>query len=119
MPKQYDLYIDGQFTPPQSGQYFNSISPADGSVVARVANGNAADVDRAVASAYAAKRVWSEMNPLERGRLLRKLADLLVQNSQHLGQLESRARSYLRRPTLHLWKKSHRPRGNSLRKRYQ
>jgi aldehyde dehydrogenase (NAD+) len=89
MSKQYDLYIDGQFTPPQSGQYFDSISPADGSIVAKVANGNAADVDRAVASAYAAKRSWANMNPLERGRLLRKLADLLVQNAQRLGQLES------------------------------
>lgn len=89
MPKQYDLYIDGQFTPPQSGKYLDSISPADGAIVARIANGNAADVERAVAGAYAAKRAWAETNPLERGRLLRKLADLLVQNAQRLGQLES------------------------------
>jgi aldehyde dehydrogenase (NAD+) len=89
MPQQYDLYIDGQFTPPQSGKYFDSISPADGSVVARIADGNAADVERAVAGAYAARRAWAQMNPLERGRLLRKLADLLIQNAPRLGQLES------------------------------
>ncbi|MFN9503149.1 MAG: aldehyde dehydrogenase family protein [Rubrivivax sp.] len=89
MPPQYDLYIDGQFASPQSGQYFDSVSPADGSVVAKVANGNADDVDRAVRAAYAARRAWAEMNPLERGRILRKLADLLVQNAQRLGKLES------------------------------
>ena len=51
MPPQYDLYIDGQFASPQSGQYFDSVSPADGSIVAKVANGNADDVDRAVRAA--------------------------------------------------------------------
>ena len=89
MPPQYDLYIDGQFASPQSGQYFDSVSPADGSVVAKVATGNADDVDRAVRAAYAARRAWAEMNPLERGRILRKLADLLVQHAQPLGKLES------------------------------
>ena len=89
MPLQYDLYIEGRFVPPQSGQYFDSVSPADGCIVARVAHGNAADVDRAVRSAHAARRAWAETNPLERGRILRKLADLLAQNAKHLGRLES------------------------------
>jgi aldehyde dehydrogenase (NAD+) len=89
MPLQYDMYINGQFEPPSSGLYFDSTSPADGSVVAHVAQGNTEDVDRAVRAAYAARRGWAETNPMERGRILRRLADLLVQNAAHLGKLES------------------------------
>jgi aldehyde dehydrogenase (NAD+) len=89
MTQQYDMYINGQFVPPSSGQYFDSVSPADGTLVARVGQGNAEDIDRAVQAAFAAKRAWAEMNPLERGRILRKLGDLLVQNAAHLGKLES------------------------------
>ena len=89
MPLQYDMYINGQFEPPSSGLYFDSTSPADGSVVAQVAQGNIEDVDRAVRAAHAARRGWAETNPMERGRILRKLADLLVQNAAHLGKLES------------------------------
>ena len=89
MPLQYDIYINGQFEPPSSGLYFDSTSPADGSVVAQVAQGNIEDVDRAVRAAHAARRGWAETNPMERGRILRKLADLLVQNAAHLGKLES------------------------------
>jgi acyl-CoA reductase-like NAD-dependent aldehyde dehydrogenase len=89
MTQQYELYIDGKFTPPQAGQYFDSFSPANGTLVARVAQGNAKDVDLAVQSAFAARRVWADMNPLERGKILRKLADLLVQNAAYLGKLES------------------------------
>jgi aldehyde dehydrogenase (NAD+) len=89
MPLQYDLYINGQFEPPSSGHYFDSISPNDGTVVAKVAQGKAEDVDRAVRAAYAARRAWAEMNPMERGRILRRLGDLLVQNAAYLGKLES------------------------------
>ena len=89
MPQQYDMYINGRFEKPSSGLYFDSISPNDGTVVARVAQGNAQDVDRAVRAAHVARRAWAEMNPVERGKVLRKLADLLVQNAAHLGKLES------------------------------
>ena len=89
MPLQYDMYINGQFEPPSSGLYFDSTSPADGTVVAQVAQGNTEDVDRAVRAAHAARRAWAETNPMERGRILRRLADLLVQNAAHLGKLES------------------------------
>ncbi|CAN7595790.1 aldehyde dehydrogenase family protein [Acidovorax delafieldii] len=89
MSQKYDMYINGRFEKPSSGQYFDSISPNDGTVVAEVAQGNAHDVDTAVRAAHAARRAWAEMNPLERGKILRKLADLLVENAAHLGKLES------------------------------
>jgi len=89
MPQQYDMYINGQFVPPSSGKYFDSISPADGSVVAHVAQGSATDADHAVRAAHAARRAWAETNPMERGRVLRKLADLIAANAAHLGKLES------------------------------
>ncbi|MDM7943369.1 MAG: aldehyde dehydrogenase family protein [Hydrogenophaga sp.] len=89
MSQKYDMYINGRFEKPSSGLYFDSISPNDGTVVAQVAQGNAQDVDAAVRAAYAARRAWAEMNPLERGKILRKLADLLVENAAQLGKLES------------------------------
>jgi aldehyde dehydrogenase (NAD+) len=89
MTQQYELYIDGQFVPPSSGQYFDSFSPATGALVARVGQANTEDVNRAVQSAFEARRAWAEMNPMERGKILRRLADLLVQNAAHLGKLES------------------------------
>ncbi len=48
MTQQYEMYINGQFLAPSSGQYFDSVSPADGTLVARVGQGNAEDIDRAV-----------------------------------------------------------------------
>jgi len=89
MTQQFNMYINGQCEPPHGGQYFDSISPADGAIVARVAQGSTQDVDRAVNAAHAARRGWAETNPLERGRILRRLADLIVQNAAHLGKLES------------------------------
>ncbi len=89
MTKKYDLYINGQSVTPHSGLYFDTISPADGTVIAQIGKGNDIDIDRAVASAHAARSSWAAMNPLERGKILRRLAELLVINAEYLGKLES------------------------------
>ena len=49
--ERYQHYIGGQWVDPASGDWFDSVNPYTGDVWAKIAKGNAADVDRAVASA--------------------------------------------------------------------
>lgn len=85
------LWIDGRFVDARSGRTFDSINPRDGSVIARVAEGDAADVDLAVA---AAKRsfesgVWSEMAPLERKKVMLRWAQAIADHAEELALLET------------------------------
>ncbi len=66
--------------------------PATGEVLTTVADATAADVDAAVAAASAAfaDRRWSGMVPLERARILGRVADLIEQNLEELAILETR-----------------------------
>lgn len=50
-PKQYRMYIGGEWVEGASGEYFDSYNPATGEPWCRVARGTAADVDRAVPGA--------------------------------------------------------------------
>ncbi len=52
------LLIGGKWVPPSSGEEIDALNPADGKVIGRLARGNAADVDRAVAAARAARLTW-------------------------------------------------------------
>lgn len=87
----YEMLIDGQWTGASDGNSFESINPATGAAWARIPEASAEDVDRAVRTAHAAfsEGPWSRMTPTERGRLLRKLADLLAEKSEELGRTES------------------------------
>src|SRR4051812_32418188 len=68
------LWVDGQESGAASGETFASTDPSTGEPLARVALGDAADVDRAVAGARAAFRDWRTTTPRERSRLLAALA---------------------------------------------
>lgn len=84
------LLIDGVRVPASSGRSFQTLNPATGEVLARVAEADAADVDAAVRSARAAfEGSWGHMKASERGALLLKLADLIRRNEDELVQLES------------------------------
>ncbi|WP_418315511.1 aldehyde dehydrogenase [Piscinibacter sakaiensis] len=90
--KTYQHFIDGQYVDPVSGRWFDSIDPYRGEAWARIPQGDAADVDRAVKAASRAMREgpWAEMKATQRGRLMLKLADLVEQNAQRLAELEVR-----------------------------
>ena len=89
--KRYQHYIGGQWADPASGDWFDTVNPYTGNVWAKIAKGNAADVDRAVASAKnASESEWADVKPTERGRLLYKLADLIERDAQRLGEIEVR-----------------------------
>lgn len=86
------MYIGGEWVFAQSGQTFATYNPADGSVLAQVAEGDAADVDRAV---QAARKAFDEgpwrhrLTPAEREKLMWRLAGLIEQHGDILAQLDS------------------------------
>lgn len=88
--KQYELFIDGEFVTPKSGSYFNSINPATGKRLARIAKAEAEDIDDAVKSARRAQeKVWGPMAPAERGKYLFRIARIIQEKARELAILES------------------------------
>ena len=77
-------FIDGAFVPSLDGRVFETVNPATGAVLAEVAAGSAADVERAVASARRAFRsgVWSRMDPRARLAVLEKFSALIEENAE-------------------------------------
>jgi phenylacetaldehyde dehydrogenase len=84
------LVIGGRRVESASGETFETVNPATGEVLARVARGNAADIDLAVAAARRAfeDRAWRALSAYERGNLLLKLADLIEREADDLAVLE-------------------------------
>jgi len=82
-------FINGEFEPPRSGDYFDDINPATAEVIARIPDSDEGDVDDAVRAAKAAFPAWSRMPAAERSNLLLKLADLIEQNLDELARFES------------------------------
>jgi hypothetical protein len=78
------LLIDGQWVEAASGKIFPTFNPATGEVLAQVAEGEKADIDRAVQAARAAfdNGAWRRITTSERGKLIWKLADLLETDGQ-------------------------------------
>ena len=89
VPRQ--LFIDGQWADAASGRSFETPNPATGEVLARVAEGEAEDINRAVKAARRAFEAgpWSRMTPSERGRIIWRIGDLILEHLDELAQLES------------------------------
>jgi aldehyde dehydrogenase (NAD+) len=88
---EYQMFIDGQWTPGSSGDTMDVINPATREVVARVPRGTKEDVDRALASARQAfeSGVWSGKSVEERAAVLMNAAMLAVANKERLAYLEA------------------------------
>lgn len=84
-------FIDGKFVGAVSGKTFDSINPANGQLLAQVAECDAADVDLAVAAGRRAFEDgrWSRMAPGDRKAVLLKLADLIRANLEEMALLDS------------------------------
>jgi phenylacetaldehyde dehydrogenase len=85
------LLIDGRWVAASSGKTFDSIDPATGEVLARVAEGDRADIDLAVKAARRAfeSGPWAKMSASERGRVIWKIADLLEEHTEEFAELET------------------------------
>lgn len=89
--QSFKMLIDGEWVGASNGKMFESRNPATGTIWSKVPEATYEDVDRAVEAAHVAfaSGPWSKMLPSQRGACLRKLAELLVEKSEHLGRIES------------------------------
>ncbi|HBL31097.1 MAG TPA: aldehyde dehydrogenase, partial [Acidobacteria bacterium] len=82
-------FIDGAFRRPAVDEFFDTLSPADGKPLARVAQGGAAEVDAAVAAARSAQPGWWALGGHGRARHLYALARHVQKNARLLAVLET------------------------------
>ncbi len=88
--QHYQLYIDGQWCEGSDGQRMQTINPANGQAWADFACASATDIDRAVAAARSAlDGEWGALTPTARGKLIHRLAELIEQHAQALGDVET------------------------------
>jgi phenylacetaldehyde dehydrogenase len=85
------MLIGGDWVDSASGKTFDVYNPATGEVLAQVAEGSSEDIDRAVKTARSVfdAQTWSSMKPNERGRIIHRLGDLVLENADELAMLES------------------------------
>ena len=89
--KNYQMLINGDWVDASDGGTFNSVNPTTGEIWSRIPEATEADVNLAVETAHNAfiKGPWSKLTPTQRGKCLRKLGDLLSEQSEGLGRTES------------------------------
>ncbi|MDZ5452827.1 betaine-aldehyde dehydrogenase [Labrys sp. ZIDIC5] len=83
-------HIGGAFVDATSGETFASIDPATGETIAEVEQAGEADIERAIEAAKAGFKVWSRMTGAERGRILKRTADILREKNAALAEIETR-----------------------------
>jgi phenylacetaldehyde dehydrogenase len=88
---KHRLLIDGKWVDAKSGKRFDVFDPATGQAIAAVAEADAADVDEAVKAARRAFEtgLWSRTSPMDRCKIIWKLADLLEHNADEIAEIES------------------------------
>ncbi len=84
-------FINGQWVAASNGRTLPVIDPSTGEVFDTLARGNAADIDKAVAAARAAlSGPWSRLTATDRGRILSKMSQIMLERVDALALLESR-----------------------------
>jgi len=89
---RYKMFIGGDWVDAADGATFESFNPFTAKPWALIPRAAAADIDRAVEAAHKAftSGEWPKLNPSQRGALLRRFADLLVERADHLAAVEVR-----------------------------
>lgn len=86
---KYGNFIGGKFVEPVDGQYFDNITPVNGSVLCQVARSNAKDIELALDAAHAAKDAWGATSVAERSVLLNRIAQAMEDNLAILAEAET------------------------------
>ena len=89
LKKIYDLFIGGDFVKPLSKKYFDTINPANGEQIAKVAEANEKDVNRAVKAARKAFKSWSKLSAKERGKYIFRIARMMQERAREFAVIES------------------------------
>ena len=89
--KTYQTYIDGRWIDAASGKTFETYDPYTGQSWALIPECDKVDVDQAVDAASRAfeSGPWPKMTPSARGKIMRRIARLIEQHAEHLGQMDS------------------------------
>ncbi|SFP16779.1 betaine-aldehyde dehydrogenase [Tranquillimonas alkanivorans] len=82
-------FINGRYVEDTDGDALTCIYPATGEEVARLHKGTPAIVEQALAAAQAAQAEWAAMTGTERGRILRRAADIIRERNRDLSELET------------------------------
>jgi aldehyde dehydrogenase (NAD+) len=88
--REYNLFVDGEFVPPATGESFTTLNPASEEPLARVAQAGEADIDRAVAAARKAfETSWGRLAGRERAKYLYRIARAIQERAREFAVLES------------------------------
>src|SRR3974390_3037037 len=89
LPKNRGAYYGGPWHEPISGRYVDTLNPGTGLSLGKVADAGAEDIDAAVTSAKSAFKEWRRVLPLERAKILRRIAEVLRQNANELAMIRA------------------------------
>src|SRR6266700_7770978 len=87
--RRFGHFIDGAWSQPVEGVFFDSTNPATGEKIASIAQGSAADIDAAVQSARKAFPKWQALSGHARARFLYAMARAVQRHSRRLAVLET------------------------------
>ncbi|PNZ68276.1 aldehyde dehydrogenase family protein [Staphylococcus croceilyticus] len=87
--EKYDLFINGEFQPSESGETLTVTNPANSEDLAEVAKANKADVDKAVQAAHDAFDSWSKISKEERADYLLEISRRIHEKAEHFATIES------------------------------
>lgn len=86
---RYENFINGEWTAPVNGRYFNNPTPVTGETICEVPRSDAADIELALDAAHAAKAGWAATSATERSNILLKIADVIDANHEALAVAEA------------------------------
>src|SRR3954447_17563950 len=89
LPVNRGCYYGGTWHAPLSGREADTINPGTGETLGKIADSGAADVDAAVASAKTAFKEWRNVPPLDRAKMLRRIAEVLRAHAQELAMIDA------------------------------
>src|SRR6202012_2954528 len=87
--KQYQNFIGGEWTKPASGSYFENVTPVTGQVLCEIPRSNAADIDKALDAAHAAKAEWGKTPPAVLAPIREQIAHPKEDNLEMLARVET------------------------------
>ncbi|MFC6765247.1 aldehyde dehydrogenase family protein [Natrinema soli] len=86
---RYQLFIDGEFVAASTGESITTTDPSTSDAIAQFAAATSTDVDRAVEAARDSLSEWQAKSPVERGRIVHQVADILRDHADDLARIES------------------------------
>ncbi len=87
--RRYGNYIGGEWAAPESGNYFENVSPVTGKPFCEIPRSTAADIERALDAAHAAKAAWGKTSVAVRAKILEQIAVRIEENLELLATVET------------------------------